>query len=216
MLKHAVTGIVLAAVIGAVPVFGQEGKLPEPKKSGGIPVMDALQKRHSSRAFLDRALSVETLSSLLWAANGVSRPDGRLTAPTALNVQDMDVYVIQATGAYLYDAKANALTLAAAGDHRALAGEQAYVKTAPVNLIIVQDRKRTSARLDSDMELFAGIHAGAICQNIYLFCASEGLACVVRRNINIPALHKALNLRPEQVIVLGQTVGYPAPTEAAH
>jgi Nitroreductase len=217
MFKHAVSGIVLAAVVGVVPVFGQESQqLPEPKKSGGMPVMEALQKRHSSRAFLDRALSAETLSSLLWAANGISRPDGRRTAPTAINVQDTDVYAILATGAYLYDAKANALTLAASGDHRALAGKQDFVKTAPVNLIFVQDRKRLGERLEGDKELFAGVHAGAICQNVYLFCASEGLACVVRRNIDIPALHKALNLRPDQVIVLGQTVGYPAPAEAAH
>jgi nitroreductase len=211
MFKRTVTLVALSTALGTAPALCQEGPLPTPKKSGGLPLMETLQKRHTSRAFLDRALTPETLSSLLWAANGVSRPDGRRTAPTALNVQDTDVYVVLASGAYLYDAAAHALTLAASGDQRALAGRQDYVKTAPVNLIYVQDRKRLGPRLETDKELFAGVHAGAICQNVYLFCASENLACVVRRSIDIPALHKALNLRPEQVIVLGQTVGYPAP-----
>lgn len=204
MFKRTVTGLVLAAVVGVVPVFGQESQqLPEPKKSGGMPVMEALQKRQSSRAFLDRALSAETLSSLLWAANGISRPDGRRTAPTAMNVQDTDVYVVMASGSYFYNAAKNALEPVATGDQRKLAGKQEFVHTAPVNLFFVQDRKRGG----SD-DLTAGVHAGAICQNVYLFCASEGLACVVRRNIDIPELHKALNLRSDQVIVLGQTVGY--------
>ena len=210
MFKHAVTGIVLAAVVGVVPVFGQGGPLPEPKKAGGMPLMEALQKRQSSRAFLDRELSAETLSSLLWAANGISRPDGRRTIPTSMNVQDTDVYVVMASGAYFYDAAKNALEPVVTDDLRKLAGKQEFVHTAPVNLFYVQDRKRGG----SD-DLTAGIHAGAICQNVYLFCASEGLASVVRRNIDIPALHKALNLRPDQVIVLGQTVGYPKPAEAA-
>jgi nitroreductase len=211
MLKHIAVLIALTAANAATPAFCQEGPLPAPKKSGGLPILDALQQRHSSRAFLDRALSPETLASLLWAANGISRPDGKRTAPTALNCQDTDVYVVTKDGGFLYDAAANALVRVATGDLRALAGKQDYAKTAPVNLIYVHDRAKAKGTGAEEIALFAGVHAGAVSQNVYLFCASEGLATVVRRSIDFPALHSALKLRPEQVIVLGQTVGYPAP-----
>ena len=213
MLKRTATLIALSTALGTAPAFCQEGPLPAPKKSGGMPVMDTLQKRQSARAFSDRALAPETLSSLLWAANGISRPDGRRTAPTALNCQDMDVYVVTQEGGFRYNAEANALERAATGDLRAWAGKQDYVKTAPVNLIYVQDLKKAKGTGKEEVALFAGVHAGAISQNVYLFCASEGLASVVRRNIDIEALHKALNLRADQVVILGQTVGYPAPAK---
>lgn len=210
MINRTVTRIALSAVIGATTAFCQEGALPAPKKSAGMPLMEALQKRQSSRAFADRALPAETLSSLLWAANGISRPDGRLTAPTALNCQDMDVYVVTKDGGFRYDAAANALVRVASGDIRALAGKQDFVKTAPVNLIVVQDLAKAKGADKEEVALFGGIHAGAICQNVYLFCASEGLSAVVRRSIDIPELHKALKLRENQSIILGQTVGFPA------
>jgi nitroreductase len=210
MFKHAATLIALSTALGTAPALCQEGPLPAPKKSGGAPVMDALQKRLSVRAFSDRALAPETLSSLLWAANGVTRPDGRRTAPTALNCQDIDVYLVTQDGGFRYDAAANALERVATGDLRALAGKQDFVKAAPLNLIYVQDLKKAKGSGKEEVALFGGVHSGAICQNVYLFCASEGLATVVRRSIDIEALHKALNLRPDQTIVLGQTVGYPA------
>jgi nitroreductase len=213
MFKHTVTLIALAAALGTASAFCQEGTLPAPQKSGGAPLLDALQKRQSAREFLDRALTSETLSSLLWAANGISRPDGKRTAPTALNCQDTDVYVVTKDGGFLYAAAANALVRVATGDLRALAGKQDYAKTAPVNLIYVHDRAKAKGTGAEEIALFAGIHAGAVSQNVYLFCASEGLATVVRRSIDFPALHSALKLRPDQVIVLGQTVGYPVPAK---
>jgi nitroreductase len=186
--------------------------------------MQALWKRMSSRAFSPEPLPVEVLSNLLWAGVGINRPDGKRTAPSSMNWQDTDIYVILPDGLYLYDAKANQLKLMLAQDLRGLAGTQAYVKEAPVNLIYVSDYAKMggfNGKLLSDYlkmvgktpdevkNLFSGFHAGAIAQNIYLYCASEGLATCVRALIDIPALAKAMKLRVDQKITLGQAVGYP-------
>ena len=109
-------------------------KLSSPDKNRGSSIMKALSDRHSDREYAAKELSLQDLSDLLWAANGINRPDGKRTAPSALNKQDIDIYVIMKEGAYLYDAKANSLQPIAKGDHRAaVAGSQDFVKSAPGN-----------------------------------------------------------------------------------
>ena len=190
-------------------VFADGISLPKPEMRGGKSLMQALSERKSARDFATRELPLQTLSSLLWAANGISRSDGRRTAPTGLNVQDIDVYVMLASGVYLYDAKANALSLINPGDHRKSAGKQSFTHSAPVNLFYVHDRTRGMKADEVNTQRYAGIHAGAIMQNVYLFCAKENLATVARANINYDICAQALKLTPNQRIVLGQSVGYP-------
>jgi nitroreductase len=182
---------------------------PQPQTEGGNPALQLLQKRASSREFSPQPLPTEILSELLWAASGINRADGRRTAPTASNKQDMDIYVILSQGCYLYDPKANQLQPVVAEDLRGLAGTQPYAKDAPVNLIYVCDYSRMSNGPEETKILFSGFHAGAISENVYLYCASKGLATVVRASIDKPALAKAMKLRPEQKITLGQPIGYP-------
>ena len=193
--------------------FAQELKaiqLPAPQMDGGKPLMQALKERASARAFSPEKLPLQTLSNMLWAAFGVNRPaSGGRTAPSANNSQDMDVYVATADGLFLYDAKAHALKQILADDIRALAGRQAFVKDAPVNLIYVSDLSKMTRAAPEDKEFYAAAHTGFISQNVYLYCASEGLATVVRAMIDRPALAKAMGLRPDQKITLAQTVGYP-------
>jgi nitroreductase len=206
-----VAGLIAAVLIAADPIVAQDLKplqLPAPKTDGGKPLMDVLRARQSARAFSPEPLPAQTLSNLLWAAFGVNRPDGRRTAPSARNWQEIDLYVVLADAAYLYDAKANVLKVAAAGDHRSKTGTQAYVATAPVNLVYVADLARTGQSPAEERDLFVPADAGFVAENAYLFCASEGLAVVVRGLIDRPALAKALNLRPEQRIILAQSVGY--------
>ena len=118
-------------------------KLNSPDKNRGCSVMKALSDRHSDREYADKELSLQDLSDLLWAANGINRPDGKRTAPSALNKQDIDIYVIMKEGAYLYDTKTNSLQPLAKGDHRAaVAGSQDFVKSAPVSLVLVSDLSR--------------------------------------------------------------------------
>ena len=181
--------------------------LPAPQTSGGKPLMQLLKERKSVRDFGPRQLSRQTLSNLLWAAWGINREDGRRTAPSASNRQEIDVYVIMADGTYLYDAKANALKPVVQTDLRKLAGTQPYPADAPVNLIYIADTAKLGG---DDAPRLANSYAdtGFIAENVYLFCASEGLGTVVRASVNRADLGKAMNLRAEQRIILAQSVGY--------
>jgi nitroreductase len=212
----AATGAILSMVPNIS--LAQEPKpiqLSKPQIGSGTSLMQLLSKRTSSRKFSPEPLPIEVLSNLLWAGFGISRPNGKRTAPTAMNWQDIDIYVILPDGLYLYDAKENQLKLIFAQDLRGLAGTQAYVKEAPVNLIYVSDYAKLGLKMkisDEDKRFYSGVHTGAIAENIYLYCTSEGLATVVRALINIPALAKAMRLRPDQKITLAQSVGYPPMT----
>ena len=183
--------------------------LPNPDTKGGMPLMQALSARRSGREFSARKLSIETLANLLWAADGVNRPDGKRTAPSAMNWQTIDIYAVLPEGAYFYNAKERRLELVASGDLRAATGVQAFVAQAPLNLVYVADYARMPGTPDSDRISFAGAETGFIGQNVYLYCASEGLSTVIRAMVNRDALAKALKLRPDQKITLSQTVGYP-------
>ncbi len=183
-------------------------QLMKPQTGTGSPLLQLLWKRKSLREFSPESLPGEVLSNLLWATFGISRPDGRRTAPTASNRQEIDVYVATGKGLYLYDAKANLLNPLLAEDIRAKTGKQAYVKDA-VNLVYVADYSKMGTASDEDKILFSACATGSISENVYLYCASEGLATVVRANIDKPALASVMKLRPDQKIVLAQSVGYP-------
>jgi SagB-type dehydrogenase family enzyme len=172
--------------------------------------MQLLKERSSSRTFGSKALSRQELSNLLWAAFGVNRPDsGKRTAPSAKNQREIDIYVATADGLYLYDAPAHTLKQVMARDVRAETGLQEYVKEAAVNLVYVADMSRMGDMKDEDKVFYSAADTGFIGQNVYLYCTSEGLATVVRGAIDRPALSKVMGLRPEQKVILAQTVGYP-------
>ncbi|HYA15020.1 MAG TPA: SagB/ThcOx family dehydrogenase [Syntrophales bacterium] len=174
------------------------------------PLMQLLAKRNSSRAFSSESLPVNILSNMLWAAFGINRPEsGKRTAPSANNRQEIDIYVATATGLYLYDAKSDLLKPILAGDIRGLTGIQAYVKDAAVNLIYVADYSKMSSLSDEVKLIYAAAGTGFISENVYLYCASEGLSTVIRAGIDRIALAKVMGLRPDQRIILAQSVGYP-------
>jgi SagB-type dehydrogenase family enzyme len=190
--------------------FGQEAiKLPAPKTEGGMPLMQALKERKSGREFSSRKLSMETLSSLLWAAWGVNRPDGHRTAPSARNIQEIDVYVAMSEGLFLYEPKQHQLLKILSEDIRAATGTQDYIKEAAVNLIYVADITRGNLKGADVIEFYTGADTAFLAQNVYLFCASEKLAVVVRGSVDRAALAKIMKLRQDQKITLAQSVGYP-------
>jgi len=175
-----------------------------------MPLMQALQARHSTREFGPETLPRQVLANLLWAAFGINRGDaGKRTAPSAMNWQEIDVYVATAEGLYVYDAKGNKLDPIAAEDLRGATGVQPYVKDAAVNLVYVADLTKTGKAPSEERSFYTAADAGFIAQNVYLFCASEGLAVVVRGGVDRPALSKLMKLRPDQKILLAQSVGYP-------
>ena len=214
MRKISIVGLCLGLIFVLFSqTFAEELKpiqLPKPQLDGGRPLMQVLKDRKSSREFSSQKLPLQVLSNLLWAASGVNRPEsGRRTAPTAANWQEIDIYLAMAEGLYLYDAKSHLLKPVLAEDIRALAGRQPFVKDAPLNLIYVADFSRISRGTNEEKEFFSAADTGFIAQNVYLFCASEGLATVVRANIDKPTLSKTMKLGPDQKITLSQTVGYP-------
>ncbi len=186
--------------------------LPPPQTNGGKPLMQALALRATSRAFAPDPIPAQTLSNLLWAAWGINRPgNGKRTAPSARNRQEIELLVVRADGTFLYDAAANRLLPVAAGDHRALTGVQSFAKDAPLTLLLVADASRIpGGGKDPEALQMAWADAGYISQNIYLFCASEELATGARASIDRPALARALGLKESRIILLAQGVGRPA------
>jgi SagB-type dehydrogenase family enzyme len=185
-------------------------KLPNPQIDGGRPLMQVLKDRSSSRLFSSQKIPDQILSNLLWAAFGINRPDtGKRTAPSAVNWQEIDIYVATAEGLYLYNAKTQTLEPVLSGDIRPATGKQDFVKEAPVNLIYVADFSRMGTAPKEDKELYSAADTGFISQNVYLYCASEGLATVVRGSIDKQPLTKMMKLRPDQKIILAQSIGYP-------
>lgn len=189
-------------LIASCTAAAQDIKLPAPDRAGGKPLMQALNERKSTRSFQDKELSQQQLADLLWAANGFNRDDKR-TAPTANNRQELELYVALKSGLYFYDAKANVLKLIKKGDYRKDTGTQDYVADAPLNIVFVADMEKASS------ERYAYTDCGFISQNIYLYCASEGLGAVVRGSFNKDELAQLLQLKAGRQVLLTQSVGYP-------
>ena len=184
--------------------------LPPPKTTGTVSLMQALHWRRSTREFSSRPLTPDVLSTLLWSAFGVNRPNsGGRTAPSAHNWQEIEVFVALPDGTYRYDAREHVLRLVAANDLRAATGVQEFVATAPVNLVYVADFGKMGDASAEDRTFYASADAGFVAQNVYLYCATAELACVVRGLVDRRKLAPALQLRIDQRIVLAQTVGYP-------
>lgn len=183
-------------------------KLLPPQLDRSAPLMQALKDRRSERSYSDRKLSRQQLANLLWAANGVNRDGGKRTSPSPHNVQGIDIYVVLEEGAYVYDTVKHVLVPVVSGDHRRATGKQEFVAGAPLNLAYVADTE--VIRYDPGT---VGIPVGCMVQNVYLYCASDGLGSVVRGSFDAGELAKALNLRTTQRIYITQTVGYPKERE---
>jgi SagB-type dehydrogenase family enzyme len=203
----------MVSIIFMVPVFAQGMKtivLNPPDLTRGMPVMKALSIRASAKEFDTTRIKHQDLSDLLWAANGVNRPEsGKRTAPSAMNAQDIDVYVCMESGIYLYDAKKHILDVVIEGDYRKLAaGKQENFATAPLFCLLVSDVDRFKFGEDSLKLIWAAYDAGIVSQNISLFCASIGLATRPRAWMDQKGLRELLKLKKSQYLMLNHPVSY--------
>jgi len=205
----AATAVVLGAGGAAHTEEAAARPLPAPRSSGGMPLIDALKLRRSTRAYSERPLEPQVLSDLLWAANGVNRPSGDRTAPYWRHIMVIDIYAAIADGVWMYEPNAHALVLHAKADLRAESGTQDFVGVAPLDLVYVAHGERMTDVGPEERRLFASADACFIGQNVYLFCASEGLATVFRGSANQAKLGAALTLPEGQFVTFAQTVGYP-------
>lgn len=207
-----ILGLMLLLTHTSMPANEPHIQLPAPAKTGGMPLMEALDKRQSERSFSTEALDLQQLSNLCYAAWGINRPEnGKRTAPSSRNRQEMSLYVVLSDAVYLYNALEHRLDLQKTGDLRAYCGSQEFVAAAPVNLIYVADMKKMGLHqpdeITADKLMTPWANGGFMAQNVYLYCASEGLATVVRAMIDRETLHQKLELEPMQQIIMGQTVG---------
>jgi SagB-type dehydrogenase family enzyme len=205
-MKKTLTIVFMTTLIS---LGAQNIELPQPIKTGGMPLMEALAERRTSREFTEKEIELQTLSNLLWAAYGFNRPDeNKRTAPTSRNYQEMEVYVAVKSGLYYYDAANNMLIQIHNKDVRANTGLQEYVATAPLNLIYVANQQKVQDPHGERQLKASHTNSGFIAQNVYLYCASEGLASVVRAWFDEDDLQKAMQLGDDYKIILTQTVGY--------
>ncbi|MBN1974306.1 MAG: nitroreductase family protein [Sedimentisphaerales bacterium] len=215
-MKTKIVAVTCSAFIALLAcsalIYAQELKpikLPEVQKDGGKTLMQALSLRKTTREFSSEKIPMQVLSNMLWAAWGINRPEtGGRTAPSAINWQEIKIYVAMQEGLFIFDAKAHVLNPVLAQDIRAATGLQDFVKDVPVNLIYVADFSNITAS-EQDKVFYSAADTGFISQNVYLYCASEGLVTGVRNLVDKPALAKTMNLKPEQRVILTQSVGYP-------
>ncbi len=211
--RQLTAGILAAATLsgaaGAAETPAGDATLPVPRSAGGMPLMAALKHRHSTREYSERPLSEQTLSDLLWAAFGINRPSGDRTAPYWRHVMVIDVYVAKSDGVWLYEPQTHSLRRYLPDDIRAHTGLQDFVATAPVNLVYVAHGERMKDISPEERRLYASVDSGFIGQNVYLFCASEGLGSVFRGAVDYPKLASLLKLPEGVFVTFAQTVGYP-------
>ena len=211
MMMKRLNLIMLVMMMTMTAAFAQNNndnlvQLVEPQRNGGMPLMQALNERVTLREFSDKMLTDQQLSDLLWAANGVNRDNGKRTAPSARNCQEIDIYVLMSTGTYLYLADKHALQLVDAADIRSQAAMQPFVAKAPVLLMFVANYDKMTGMDKDAKEFYGATDAGFVSQNVYLYCASEKLATVVLGSIHRDFLEKKLGFKGKAI--LGQPVGY--------
>jgi len=212
--REANAGILSTAIVAGTSRLAAEEasviELPSPRAEGGKPLTEALRLRRSTREYADRPLSLQVLSDLLWSAFGINRrASGDRTAPYWRHIMVIDIYAAMADGVWLYDPKVHALQKHLSADIRAQTGLQDFVAGAPLNLVYVAHGERMQDISPEDRRLYASVDTGFIGQNVYLFCASEGLATVFRGAVDHKKLEKAMNLDGAQFVTFAQTVGYP-------
>ncbi len=211
--REANAALVASVVLAAAPALAAEEPkliaLPPPRSKGGKPLIEALALRRSTREYSDRPLPQQVLSDLLWAAFGVNRPSGDRTAPYWRHIMVIDVYAATADGVWLYEPKRHALLPHLRADIRAQTGLQDFVGTAPLNLIYVAHGERMQDISPQERRLYASVDTGFVGQNVYLFCASEGLGTVFRGALDYEKLDRTMQLSTDQFVTFAQTIGYP-------
>jgi nitroreductase len=235
--SYLAAALVAVLLLGFASSYGQAPelktiKLDEPNKTRGLPVMQAFALRASVREWSDKDLSLRDLSDLLWAADGINRPDGRRTAPSAMNAQDVDIYVFMKEGGYKYDAASQSLVPIVAGDYRLAVtpprggpapkpGEKPEAKPmaappakpattmAPVLLILVTDIGKFRMGETETKLRFGTLDVGIVSENIGVFCAGTGLATRPRAGMDTAKIKELLKLTDTQYPLLNHPVGYP-------
>lgn len=212
-MKNILTIVCVAMLLAATSCNAQDNiQLPKPSMDNNVTLMQALQNRHSTREYADKQISDDVLSNVLWSACGINRPgEGKITAPSAINAQDILVYVVRQDGVYLYQPKSNSLQKVSNKDLRtAVAGRQSFAATAPISLVLVSNHNKFPQQMPNEAKTRMGVvDAGYVSENICLACSALGLNTVPRMTMDTEALKKKLGLDGNYDLVLNSQIGYP-------
>lgn len=206
-MKKIIIAVSICSIAAAVSA--KEIILPKPDLKSGRPLMECFSLRRSSRNFADKALPVQMISEILFAADGINRPDGHKTVPTAMNRQNQTIYAVTADAVYFYNNKKHSLVPINKGDFRKDCGMQSFHRTAPLIIVFVSDMAAIG-NTAAEKAMYAGNHSGSASQNVYLYAASKGLSTVICGSIKKDVLKKVLKLKGAQQAVFSQPIGYPA------
>ena len=188
--------------------MSQNIPLPPADKSNPTTLMQALEQRHTGREFSPTPIGLQQLSDILWCANGVNRDNGRRTAPSAINCQEIEIYAFMEEGVYQYLPEKHLLKIVKKGDYRDKAAMQPFAKKAPLLLIFVANYDKME-RMDENGKTFYGAtDAGFVSQNVYLYCAAANLECVVLGSIQRDEIAKLIPFKGKAI--LGQAIGFAA------
>lgn len=208
MLKRI---LVMAVVVAtSLTMMAEDKVLPAPDMTAGTNVMEAMANRRSIRKYTERKFTDQELSNLLWASMGKNREDGRRTAPTCRNFQEIRLFVFDADGVGEYHPATHSITPCVAGDYRyLLAAGQDFVKTAPVCLVMIADMTKFG-NVDERAKMMAAVDAGIVSQNISVACAGLGFATVPRAMMQAAEIVKLLNLSDSHIAIMNNPVGFEA------
>ena len=213
MMKNILTIACVAMLLATTSCNAQDNvQLPKPSMYNKVTLMQALQNRHSAREYADKQVPDDVLSIVLWSSCGINRPDeGKITAPSAINAQDIQVYVVRQDGAYLYQPKSNSLKRVSSKDLRAaVAGRQSFAASAPVSLVLASNHNKFPQQMPKDAKTRMGVvDAGYVSENICLACSALGLNTVPRMTMDTESLKKELGLDDNYDMVLNSQIGYP-------
>ncbi|MCL2328744.1 MAG: nitroreductase family protein [Bacteroidetes bacterium] len=203
-IKSGIAAIALT-FMGLTACAQQSIKLPPPQTSGGMPVYEAMQKRETSRDFVNKDLTPQQISNILWAAYGFNR-EGKRTVPSSQNSQEYTIYVFTSKNVYEWDATTNTLEHFRNGDQRAMTGTQDFVKNASINLLFVANYNKIKGK-EEDKDVTAAVNCGFIMQNVHLAAAAEGLGSVVRGSVDREKFGHYMQLPEFKKIMYAQSVG---------
>ena len=209
-MKTIISTLTILIFLTNVNMAQETISLPKPKTEGGKPLMEALKNRQSARTFQNKELALQDISNILWAAYGINRENpNKRTVPSARNKQEFDIYLSLSKGLYLWNSIEKTLALVKKGDFRNEIGMQDYVGTAPLILIYVADFDKMDGMDDDRRNFYSANDCGYICQNVYLYAASENLSTVVIGSVKKEKVFELLNLKQSQHVILAQPIGYP-------
>lgn len=208
MIKKTISLVVI--VVAGLSAMAEDRALPSPDKSAGLPVMEAFSRRKSVRDFREKELSEQELSNLLWAAMGRNRENGKLTAPSCRNFQEIRLFVFDKNGVSEYLPDSHSLIQVVTGDYRNyVAAGQDFVNVAPVSLVMIADMTKFG-NMDERSRMMAAVDAGIVSENISVACLGLGLATVPRATMKSAEIITLLNLPDNHIAIMNNPVGFEA------